>query len=134
MRTDRSVAAWTALGTVAAAAVVTLVDPNQPGRYPSCPTRLLTGLDCPACGTLRGLHELSQGHVGAALGHNVLLLAAVPLGLWLWLRWVRTAASGSAPTPIAYPRWVMPVMVTIAVAFTVARNLAIPALTWLDAV
>ena len=115
------------------AAVVTLVDPNQPGRYPSCPTRLLTGLDCPACGTLRGLHELSQGHVAAALGHNVLLLAAVPLGLWVWLRWVRTAASGSAPAPIAYPRWVMPVMVTIAVAFTVARNLSIPALTWLDA-
>lgn len=133
MSTQRAVAAWTAAGTLAAAAVVALVDPNQPGRYPSCPTRLLTGLDCPACGTLRGLHELSRGHIAAALDHNVLLLAAVPLGLWLWFRWARTATTGTPAPAVVYPRWVMPVMVTVAVTFTVARNLSIPALTWLDA-
>ena len=133
MGTHRAVAAWTATGTFAAAAVVALVDPNRPGRYPSCPTRLLTGLDCPACGTLRGLHELSRGHLGAALDHNVLLLAAIPFGLWLWFRWARTAATGTAAPAVVYPRWVVPVMVTVAIIFTLARNLPIAALTWLDA-
>ena len=133
MTSERSTAAWTASGTLAALAIVALVDPSRPGHYPSCPTRLLTGLDCPACGTLRGLHELSHGHLLAALDHNLLLLAAVPLGCWTWIRWARTAATGEPPRAVALPRWVMPVMVTVAMAFTVLRNLSIPALTWLDA-
>ena len=35
-----------ALGLVATA-YVGLVDPNAPGHYPLCPTKYLTGVDCP---------------------------------------------------------------------------------------
>lgn len=134
MGTDRSVAAWAATSTLALAAVVALVDPNQPGHYPTCPTKLLTGLDCPACGTLRGLHDLSRGHLAAALDHNVLLLVAVPFLAWIWAGWARTAITGAPAARVVFPRWVMPLMVTVAIAFTVVRNLSIPGLTWLDAV
>ena len=133
MGTDRSAAAWAAAATLAAGAVVVVLDPNQPGHYPVCPTRFLTGLDCPLCGTLRGLHDLSRGHVASALDHNVLLVVTVPLLLWIWIRWVRTAASGRPAPALPSPRWAVPVMVSVAVAFTVVRNLSIPGLTWLDA-
>jgi hypothetical protein len=133
MGTERAVAAWTAAGTGAALAIIALVDPNRPGHYPTCPTRLVLDLDCPACGTLRGLHALSQGDVASALDHNILLLAAVPLGAWIWLRWVRTAITGRPAPAVSWPRWVAPAMIGVAVVFTVTRNLAIPALTWLDA-
>ncbi len=121
------------MGTLAAVAVVARVDPNQPGHYPGCPTRLLTGVDCPACGTLRGLHELSRGHFGAALDHNVLLLAAVPFGIWMWVRWTRAAVTGTPARVVVPPRWVVPVLSIVAITFTLVRNLSIPGLTWLDA-
>ena len=133
MGTERAAAAWTAVGTVTALGIIALVDPNRPGHYPTCPTRLFMDLDCPACGTLRGLHALSRDEVVSALDHNVLLLAAVPFGAWMWLRWVRTAISGRPATPVVWPRWIGPTAIVVAVTFMALRNLSITGLTWLDA-
>ena len=79
------------------------------------------------------LTDTQLGWLGSAYV-IVYALAAVPLGCWTWIRWARTAATGEPPRAVALPRWVMPVMVTVAMAFTVLRNLSIPSLTWLDAV
>ena len=38
-----------------------MVDPNQPGHYPTDPFLAITGLYCPGCGTLRALHALARG-------------------------------------------------------------------------
>ncbi|MGZ6777584.1 MAG: DUF2752 domain-containing protein, partial [Mycobacterium sp.] len=36
-----------------------LADPHTPGFvYPACPFKLLTGLNCPACGGLRMTHDV----------------------------------------------------------------------------
>ena len=80
-----------AAGLAAAAGVtayVGLVDPSSGGAYPLCPSRVLLGVDCPACGGLRGTHDLLNGDVVGALDHNLLLPAllavyAVAFGLWL---------------------------------------------------
>lgn len=129
--TDRTQSAVLALSSMSACAVIALVDPGTPGRYPVCPTRALFGIDCPACGTLRGLHALSRGHLAAALDHNVLLLAAVPLGMAIWWRWVLIAL-GRPVRPVTMPGWAMPAMAVVAVIFTVARNLPIHGLIWLN--
>lgn len=133
MGTERATATWTAVGTTVALGIIALVDPNRPGHYPTCPTRLFMDLDCPACGTLRGLHALSRGDVVSALDHNVLFLAAVPFGAWVWFRWVRTAVTGRPARAVVWPRWAGPAAIAVAVAFMVARNLSISGLTWLDA-
>lgn len=129
----RARAATLAVGAVGAGAVVALVDPNQPGHYPLCPTKFVFGVDCPACGTLRGLHDLAHGHLGRALDHNVLLAAAVPVALVAWWGWVRTAA-GHPPRARSWavPRWASMAAITALIAFTVARNLHLPGLEWLD--
>jgi hypothetical protein len=55
-------------------------DPNDPSvLMPECPTKLLTGLDCPACGGLRMVRALVTGHWSAAVHDNVVLLAAMPV-------------------------------------------------------
>ncbi len=126
----RAAPASLAIGAVCGCALVALVDPNEGGRYPTCPTRALLGLDCPACGTLRGLHALSRGRLGLALDHNVLLILAIPFGVVLWWGWVRSALGGPA-APVTLPRWAVPVLVTIAAVFTVARNLPTASLAWL---
>ncbi|HEX4866721.1 MAG TPA: DUF2752 domain-containing protein [Acidimicrobiales bacterium] len=128
---DRGRAATLAGAAVAGCALLAVVDPNEPGRYPLCPTAALFGLDCPACGTLRGLHSLTRGRIVEALDHNLLLLVAVPLGAWAWVGLVRQA-QGRPWTPPALPRWGLPVLAVLLVVFAVVRNLGLAGLTWLD--
>jgi hypothetical protein len=128
---DRTRAASLALGAVAGCAVLAAADPEEGGLYPRCPTQLLLGFDCPACGTLRGLHSLSRGRVGQALDHNLLLLVAVPLAVLVWLALAGQALGREVRVP-APPRWAVPALVVLAVLFTVARNLGPGGLAWLD--
>lgn len=97
---------------------VGLVDPHRPGRYPTCPVRLLLGVDCPGCGSLRALHDLVTGHVVAAADHNALLLVVLPLVAAEGVRWLRGAPAG------AFVRWrFAPLGVALVlVVWTVLRN------------
>jgi hypothetical protein len=128
---DRAAAAGLAIGTGLGATLIGVADPHA-GRYPACPSAALLGVDCPACGTLRGLHDLSRGRVVDALDHNLLLLIAVPLGVWVWWRWVRAALGRPVPA-VRAPVWAVPVAVVGALAFTVVRNLPYDAVAWLGA-
>lgn len=76
----------------AAAAAITCIalrDPNEPGAYPLCPFRALTGWDCPGCGSMRALHALTRADVRSALDHNLLLVLVLPFLLWRWIAWTR---------------------------------------------
>jgi Protein of unknown function (DUF2752) len=84
-------------GTVVGLGYLAVVDPNQPGHYPLCPTRALFGVDCPGCGLMRATHDLVTGNVAGALDHNILIVALVPLAVVLWLRWVVRAWRGESP-------------------------------------
>jgi hypothetical protein len=124
-------ARWATLtGAAVATAYVGLVDPSRGGTYPVCPSRLLLGLDCPACGGLRGTHDLLHGDVVGALGHNLLLpgfLAVLGVALALWLR----PLVGRPPGALAIPRWATVAAVPIVAAFTVLRNLPLAPLDFL---
>jgi hypothetical protein len=110
------------LAAAAALSVVAVVDPNEPGHYPTCPFFALTGHWCPGCGSLRALHALAHGDVLGAAARNVLLLAALPLLGWLWLRWVQRSWSGAPRPAPAHPAFLWAGLV-VAVAFAVLRNL-----------
>ncbi|SNQ48504.1 conserved hypothetical protein [Frankia canadensis] len=96
---------------VAGAGVVGLVylaghDPHDPGvAMPRCPIRHLTGLDCPACGTLRATHSLLHARWATAARDNGFVLACAPLLGGLLARQARAVAAGRhAPVPprVAY--------------------------------
>ena len=59
-------------------ATLYVVDPAGSSLYPSCPFHALTGLHCPGCGTLRGIHQLLGGHPIAALDLNPLTVLSLP--------------------------------------------------------
>ena len=70
-------------------AVLFFFDPARYAIYPVCPWHALTGWDCPGCGTLRALHQLTHGNLAAAWRLNPLTVALLPVGLWIGLReWV----------------------------------------------
>lgn len=95
----RRVAAPVAVGAaaIAACAYLSVVDPNEAGHYPVCPSRALLGVDCPGCGGMRGMYCLLHGDVSGALDHNVLLLVIVPVAVGLWALWLVRAIRGRYP-------------------------------------
>jgi hypothetical protein len=110
----------------AAVAVVAVVDPNEPGHYPTCPVLALTGRLCPGCGSLRAVHAMTHGDLGAAVGLNVLaVLAVLPL-LVIWVRWLRRSWTGSPRTDVA-PAVVLWGLAVSVCVFAVVRNLPVGA-------
>jgi hypothetical protein len=114
----------TIAGLSAAMAALHLRDPHVSHSWGVCPLYAMTGIYCPGCGGLRGVNDLTDGHVGAAASSNLLLVVAIPfavlvLARWTWLRW---HGSSAAVVPAA-PRAVKIALAVVVVVFWVARNL-----------
>ncbi|WP_229891580.1 DUF2752 domain-containing protein [Streptomyces mashuensis] len=124
---SRRAAAPLAVAAVLGAAVarVAAVDPSRPGAgpYPSCPLLRWTGLYCPACGGLRGLHALTRGDLPAALHANALAVAGYAVFAVLWAGWLLRTLRGGAGmrVPLRAPHWWA--LAALTLAFTVVRNL-----------
>ena len=119
---------WAVLGGLTAlTGYVYLADPDKTGAYPQCPSRALLGIDCPACGGLRGTNALLHGRITEALDHNLLLpgfigFIAVVVGLWV------LPLVGKPERRLQLPRWLWTTLGAVVVAFAVTRNLPIDAL------
>lgn len=71
-----------ACGAIAAIVGICLLfvfNPETTSQYPRCPFYVLTGLKCPGCGTLRGLHALMHLRFADAWHFNPLMVVSIPL-------------------------------------------------------
>jgi hypothetical protein len=62
------------------------VDPNVYPFFPKCPFLVLTGLECPGCGSQRAIHQLLHLNIAGAFYQNPLLVFYVPyvmVGIYL---------------------------------------------------
>jgi hypothetical protein len=110
-----------ALLAVAVAGYVAIVSPDVPGHYPVCPFRALTGYYCPGCGSLRAIHGLLHGHLGAAFGYNALSMSMLPVLGYFWYSWLTRTLRGRPRERLAYPAWIWSFAAVTAV-FWVVRN------------
>ena len=117
---------------LAAAATLFAVDPNEPGHYPTCPFLATTGLYCPGCGALRGIHDLLHGDIAGALARNPMTVIAVPYLILAWVTWILRKAGHPAPRSTSLPPWTIWLLLGVVVAFGVLRNL--PGWDWLSPV
>lgn len=122
--------AATAAAALAGAALIAWRNPATAGFYPPCPSKVLTGLDCPGCGGLRGTHALLHGDVITAMDHNLLLLPIALLAVWMWIAWTAETAGRRVPTLPSTPA-ISALLFGIVAVFTVARN--IPGMPFLPA-
>jgi hypothetical protein len=111
-------------GLTAATVALHVRDPHVSHSWGVCPLYALTGVYCPGCGGLRGVNDLSNGHLGQAASSNLLLVLAIPFAVVFFLRWSYGAWTGREVRPVpAIPRSVTTALIVLVVAFTVARNL-----------
>lgn len=132
-RRTRILIAGAATVTLGAACLYTfLVDPNNPSNaYPQCPLKYATGIDCPGCGGLRATNALLHGDIIGAADHNIFALVLLPVMAYMFARWVLAQFDLTLPT-VRWPRaftWITPLLL---VAFTIARNIPVPGLAWLN--
>ena len=101
-----------------------LHDPHQQGSWGLCPFRLLTGWDCPGCGGLRAVNDLSNGDLAGAASSNLLLVASAPVLLLWWARTVRDRWQGRVRQVAARRHATLAVaFLVLALVFAVVRNL-----------
>ena len=69
----------------------TVIAPEKAIWFPKCPLHLLTGLQCPGCGTARAIHAASRGEWGAAMRYNAIIFLAIPFLVVILIRpsWAR---------------------------------------------
>ncbi|MRH90459.1 DUF2752 domain-containing protein [Nocardia sp. SYP-A9097] len=107
-------------------------DPHEQGSYGICPFKELTGWWCPGCGGLRGLHNLTEGHVLDAIHSNILLFPLLLGFLAWWGTWLVRGFQGKATPPRlpqVLPKPAMWVTMAFLLLYTVLRNT--PWGTWL---
>ena len=106
-------------------ALVYARNPEEPGLFPPCPFYSLTGLNCPGCGTLRGLHQLLHGNLIGAFGYNPYAMLALPIIAYAFLNAVLSTVWGRGlPTVFVHPALIWGMLAAV-IAFWVLRNVPI---------
>jgi len=107
---------------VAALAVLWRVEPAGQPFFPRCWLYQTTGLQCPGCGATRAVHALLNGRFVEAFHLNALVVAGLPLALWMTLRALWGWGSGRWwPNPLTRP-WVLALLGGLVFGFGVGRN------------
>ena len=97
-------------------------DPAQYHFYPVCFFHQTTGLLCPGCGALRGLHQLLHGHLAAAFRFNPMLVVSLPFLFWSGAKYgLRRARNQPASLGLS-PVWLW-LYLALVLVVSVLRNL-----------
>lgn len=86
--------------------------------YPRCPVKLLTGLDCPGCGSARALHSLLHGEIVRAWEFNPWLPVVAVMAL---LAQIGSACSGRLRDFIHSPA-TLGVFIALSLGWMALRN------------
>ena len=113
-------AIWGSL--VVSGAYLYLFEPGKTGVFPVCPFRALTGLNCPGCGTARGLHQLLHGNVLAAFEFNPLMILLLPVLGYALFSFTKSAITGRAMSAVSIPPKYVWLSVVVVLGFWIFRN------------
>lgn len=113
------------VGALLATAYTGAANPNTSHAFPLCPLKLVTGLDCPLCGGLRGVHSLLHGDLVGMADHNLLLPIILPVAVISYGLWLGRSLGWALPRFTFSPR-VGSALVLALTAFAILRNLPIP--------
>lgn len=119
-------------GIIGAAIILYFFDPAAASNfYPKSPFRVLTGLYCPGCGTLRAVHQLLHGHFLAAADLNPLMILFLPYLLYAFVEYTAPVLfEQKVPRLFIKAEWIW-LGLKIILAYWVLRNLPFAPFSWL---
>lgn len=89
---------------------------------PKCPVYMLTGLECPGCGSQRAVHALAGGDVGEAFRQNALFLVMLPVVAVMGYAEVRRRRHPRLYRRVSHPAVILTILAAVT-AWTIWRNL-----------
>jgi hypothetical protein len=118
-------------GTLVTATVALhLRDPHEQGTWGICPTKAVLGFECPGCGGLRAVNDLTNFQLLDAVSSNLIFVASIPVLVYVFARWSMGRWRGRSWDPSERAmNWSGLTIVVVLTVFTVLRN--VPAGAWL---
>ncbi|GAB89717.1 DUF2752 domain-containing protein [Gordonia rhizosphera] len=103
-----------------------LGDPTAPGGFlPTCPTKLLFGVTCPGCGSMRMIYALLHGDVPAALHFNGLGVVAIALLVYAFVAYSVGLWRGRRVRSWQHLRYAPMIALVAVVSWFIVRNVPI---------
>ena len=114
--------AW--FGLAAGAVFLFFFNPASPANqfFPKCPFRLLTGWQCPGCGSTRACYQLVHLHPLAAFKLNPLFMLTLPFIIYGFLGFTRSAITGKPQRRLFIPPIYMWMWLGVMIFFWIFRN------------
>ena len=121
---QRLIAATVWLGLIATATFLFFFNPAAPANqfFPKCPFRMLTGLQCPGCGSTRACYQLLHLHPLAAFKLNPLMLLTLPFIVYGFLGFTRSAITGEPQRRVFIPSIYIWMWLGAMIFFWIFRN------------
>src|SRR5437588_10949746 len=112
------------LGLVSVAVFLFFFNPAAPANqfFPKCPFRMLTGLQCPGCGSTRACYQLLHLHPLAAFKLNPLMILTLPFIVYGFLGFTKSAITGKPHRRIFIPPIYLWAWLVVLIFFWVFRN------------
>jgi len=112
------------LGLVALGGFLFFFNPASPANqfFPKCPFRLLTGMQCPGCGSTRACYQLVHLHPVAAFKLNPLFMLTLPFIVYGFLGYTKSAITGQPQRRLFVPSFYLWTWLVLMIFFWVFRN------------
>ncbi|WP_298651328.1 DUF2752 domain-containing protein [uncultured Proteiniphilum sp.] len=109
---------------VAALYLFYIFDPEAQPLFPKCPFLLVTGYECPGCGSQRAVHSLLHLDIGAALKYNAFMVLALPyIFLGIYLEYFGGKKRYPGIEKFFFDKWSAVVLLVVIIAYWILRNL-----------
>jgi len=121
---QRTIAAVIWMGLGAFAIFLFFFNPASASNqwFPKCPFRMVTGWQCPGCGSTRACYQLIHLHPVAAFKLNPLMVMTLPFIVYGFLGFTRSAITGKPQRRIFIPSIYLWAWLVVLVFFWVFRN------------
>lgn len=100
------------------------LNPESESIFPKCPFLVLTGYECPGCGTQRAIHQLLHLNFGAALKYNAFMVFALPyIFLGIYMEYFGGKKRNVKLQRIFFGRYSAIIILTVILLYWVLRNI-----------
>jgi hypothetical protein len=112
------------LGLFALSGFLFFFNPASPANqfFPKCPFRLLTGMQCPGCGSTRACYQLLHLHPIAAFKFNPLFMLTLPFIVYGFLGYTKSAITGQPQRRLFVPSFYLWGWLVLMIFFWIFRN------------